>query len=318
MTARDSRDESGVVLGVDAVTDGERNPSMEPIRPERDEVAARKGAKAKPEKPAKGAAPKPERAPRPPKASGKGAWPVVALLIVLLVAVSAVGGWLLYKQNQEVNRLASNLGDAQDWINQSKLSLARFEGQLTETDQELAQSGDKVGDKMAFLESEIRKLWGVAYDRNRKAIKANDDQLAKLQKTLEKADGKLSELTSKLDSQAQKLEQLNTQVARIDKVEEAVSGLRADLGQKVDELGSQVSRQAQQQKLALDEVRARVSALERKLRQQDSQAEVAALRKELGDLKTVVDSIDAFRSQITSRLLQLESRVESKGAAGGQ
>jgi len=70
--------------------------------------------------------------------NGKGGLAAVWLLLIA-VAVAAVAGW--YSQNQRIQALESQLEEADYWARQSKLALARFEGELSETGENLQERG---------------------------------------------------------------------------------------------------------------------------------------------------------------------------------
>lgn len=309
---------------------------MEPIRPDSDEVAARKGDGRK-------AAPRQTAAPdrpgaagvRPPAGSGgsgadgNGA-PRSSLVPLLLLAVVVLGGgWALFQQHQTINQLQSNLGEAEDWINRSKLSMARFEGRLSEADRELLESGSEITEKLKFLDSEMRKLWGVANDRNRKAIEANQKATEFLEKKTDYLDKQGAEQRELLASQTQKLEEAGARAQALQQELAALTERQQALASAVNasteaantlktaqqEIQQQLNSFNQRQTLSLDEVRARVDAMEKRVAAASDQSAVKNLQNNLASLKEIVDSIDASRAQITGRLLQLEERLQA--ASGG-
>lgn len=302
---------------------------MEPIRPDRDEVAARKGGSREPERVA---AERPRRgegrpAPGGTKEGSPARRSVLPLVLVALVAVA--GGWMLLQQHQTIQRLQGNLGEAEDWINRSKLSMARFEGRLSEADRELLESGSQITEKLAFLDSEMRKLWGVANDRNRKSIEANKKAIEFLENKADYLDKQRAEQRQLLTNQREQLEATDGKVDAIERrVAEAVQrqeSLAQNLaanGEAVQalqrshtELQGRVNTVNQRQILSLDELRARLTAVENKVVAAGDRSAVNSLKSQLADLKNIVDSIDASRSQLTGRLLRLEERMQ--GASGG-
>jgi hypothetical protein len=99
---------------------------------------------------------------------------LLGLIVVILIVAAAGAGWVYNEQKQELNVLRVELKDALGFIRQSKLLMARFEGKLSETGVEMTEGDTEAKKKLKFLDSEVRKLWGVAYDRNRKSIGVND------------------------------------------------------------------------------------------------------------------------------------------------
>ncbi|KZZ59394.1 hypothetical protein, partial [Oleiphilus sp. HI0123] len=120
----------------------------------------------------------------PVAASQSSASPlVVSLLLLMLLALGGLS-YLYWQQSQTVVGLEERLSSADEFIGQSKLLLARLEGEVSETGAELMQTGTSAEKKMAFLESEVRKLWGVSYDRNRKTIQGHEKKIEALTKKL--------------------------------------------------------------------------------------------------------------------------------------
>jgi chromosome segregation ATPase len=315
---------------------------MEPIRPDSDEVAARKNDVRRNEK---GAA---ERTPR-----GGGARPrsnrqdgmgkrASFLPLVLIALVVLAGGWMLVQQHQTIQQLQSNLGEAEDWINRSKLSMARFEGRLSEADRELLESGSQITEKLAFLDSEMRKLWGVSNDRNRKAIEANRKATEFLEKKTDYLDKQRAEHRQLLTNQLEQLEVAEEKVQALEQRVAAVAerqqglentiaghsdtvqalqgsvqtlqGTQGQLQETQSQLQGRLTTMNQRQTLSLDELRARLDAMEEQVAAAGDQSAVKHLQEQFASLKNIVDSIDASRSQLTSRLIQLEQRVQ--GAEG--
>lgn len=109
--------------------------------------------------------------------------------LALTASVIALGfAGLLFWQVNEIDTERKALADKLQSAEQRVLSL---EEKLTvtgdESEQSLASLGAQVktlGDDVKENVSEIKKLWGVAYDRNRKAIEQTNNQVATLEKSL--------------------------------------------------------------------------------------------------------------------------------------
>lgn len=74
----------------------------------------------------------------------------------------------------------------------SELKVA--DARIVELEQQLAMTGDEATEsvtalraKLKWADSEIRKLWGVSHDTNRKAISSNKNALAQLKKQVGQA-----------------------------------------------------------------------------------------------------------------------------------
>ena len=116
------------------------------------------------------------------KVSSSGLW--AALLVALIALAAAIFSYWQLMQTQDL------LKNQQTSLKSQQQRIVELENQLALSDDESAQSLVAVSAKLKEANSEIRKLWGVSYDTNRKAIKANKtaiDSQSKRQQTLDKA-----------------------------------------------------------------------------------------------------------------------------------
>src|SRR5690554_4216153 len=137
---------------------------MEPIRPDDDELRAERPVNAperktpaqkKPKLSDEGAGGK-SKPPKPAKCGGEnggegggkggGAGLLALWVLVVVVAIGSVTGW--YSQNQKIEALEGQLEEADYWARQSKLALARFEGDLTETGESLQERGASMAEQI--------------------------------------------------------------------------------------------------------------------------------------------------------------------------
>ena len=197
--------------------------------------------------------------------------PLAPLALVASVIALGLGGllfWQVSTMDQERKSMLATLASAESRI-------AELEQKLTltgdESEQSLATLGAGVKTLRADVEensSEVRKLWGVAYDRNRKAIDDNKKVASSAQaavKSLKTAQQK--ELTA---VQA-KLDELRGELAVLSEVQES-------------------------QQAAFNQTRnvgAEVQALKTDLTSRITANEEA------------INAIDAFRLQVNRRLLEL-------------
>lgn len=314
---------------------------MEPIRPDDDELRADPpigGARKKPE-PAKKHAGQSKKTggdmgndggPRAPQSGsgGNGGGRLGVWLALVLVAAGAGGGW--FTQAQQIEALEGQLEEADYWARQSKLALARFEGDLSETGENLEERGQSIeqklsnqNDRLDTADSEIRKLWAIANERNKKRL---DDHQARLETltgelaqegdarealaasidSLESSlTGELASLKTELEQQIVALKESTEQAdKRLTELNSALDGV----DQLVD---GRIQRFEREQKLGLDGMEGRISALERTVENVADGSAVNSVRTELNRLKETVESIDASRSQLTSRLVRLSERVDN-------
>ncbi|WP_040883697.1 hypothetical protein [Marinobacter nanhaiticus] len=303
---------------------------MEPIRPERDEVrTSSKSAGAGKDKPP--GTPRKQEVLRDRGSNGSGA--TTAILAILLIVAIAAGGWGWYAQGQRIDQMSERLQEADYWARQSKLALARFEGQLSETGETLQEKGSNLSDQIASLDkraetadSEIRKLWAVANERNKEAISANKAALAYLEETTSNMKNQFKETTDNLRADINALQTASEErAAKVEQLAQAVEGIRPRLEQ-VEQTAQQMTNTVEQrldrfgreQDLARQELVARLDSLEDSSGNlQGLRNDLASTRERISQIEGAIDAIDAARAQLNSRLIRLNEEVDGLRAQGG-
>lgn len=301
---------------------------MEPIRPDEDELRASRPERSK-EKKAEKPGGKPKQKPAAARGEGSGArsrsrmlWPAL-----LVLAVVAATGW--WQQQQKLQAMEEQLEEADYWARQSKLALARFEGELSETgetlqerEQTLSQTLEAHAERLDNADSEIRKLWGIAYDRNRKRLDSNEEAVAGLQERVSALGNALPALEKQVSAAVEQVNNNAGQLKDLANGSEQLAGSVSELQERLTAVSDQldaietgVARQLQrfgrEQKLTLDGLESRIGVLKSQLEQLPSGSELQGLRAELAELQQVVESIDSARAQLTSRLVHLSRQVET-------
>lgn len=312
---------------------------MEPIRPDDDELRVEapviKAERDNPgeKKPTAGSRNKNEKTPRASRkrsgdaGTGRGSLAVLWLLLVAF-GCAAVAGW--YSQNQRIKTLESQLEEADYWARQSKLALARVEGELSETGENLEESGATLGEKIAANQSgiktansEIRKLWVVANERNKARLNEHEEQLKELESGLAEDVKALKSLQASVESARTALtadlsalkKESETAVSSLEEASQQLAAQLTELNQQMAEVDQvvegRIRRFEQEQKLSASGVESRLSALEQKSGSAAGQSSVQALQNEVAGLERTVQAIDASRSQLTSRLVRLSEEVNA-------
>ena len=268
---------------------------MDGLRPEVDELDRfkhRATAKAKAE--SKKTNPKKAEA-SVVRASSTSAFSV--FMGLLLVIVLSAFGWYAWQQQQEIDRLNARLGDASGFMDQSKLLIARLEGKLSETGEVLAETGTSAEKKLAFLDSEMRKLWGVSNDRNKKAIEDNQQALSSLEAKFDKLQKSYSAETKALKQElASVTGELNTLLSTAKSFESQVGALTNELSVIRSEQESTVSslkNQLAQQKQLVEGFK------------QDAKSYLERLAK----VDLSVESINVSRRQLNERVVDLDKKL---------
>lgn len=309
---------------------------MEPIRPDDDELRAEAsigGARRRPSD--DGAANTGGRSGR--KHAGKrkggdsgGGRGQVSLLWLLLLIVSglAAGGW--YLQNQRIVALESQLEEADYWARQSKLALARFEGELSETGENLQERGASLSEQIAANDkalktanSEIRKLWVVANERNKARLNEHQERLSDLEQSLTEDVEALASLSVSVDKARSSLssdiasleEQMKTSILSLQEANRQATEQLASLSQQMADVDKVVEdrlrRFEREQKLGIQGMEGRIAALEKQSDGMAGAGSVRSLQNDVASLKRTIEAVDASRSQLTSRLIRLSEEVNA-------
>jgi chromosome segregation ATPase len=315
---------------------------MDSIRPDEDELRAdapiggkvRKTGKSKAaERPASGAGG--GRTPPPPSAGGSGGRPggssggLVWSLLIVLVVVIAGAGWFGWQMHQQVQTMETQVEEADYWARQSKLALARFEGDLSETGENLQETGSDMDERLGGLDTklaeandEIRKLWVLANEKNRPRIASLAEQqdsltgqLETLASDLEATGQSVAELQGRTESLSSTLEQTRQDHQQNGERLQTLSGKLESVNERLGGVDEQVARQLQrfkqEQALTLNGLDSRLEALETgDNRVQALSQQLSATRNRLAEAEQTLESVDASRAQLTSRLVRLQEQVD--------
>lgn len=221
--------------------------------------------------------PRPKKRPKPPPVSGR---PVVVrsplgpLALLLAVGALAFGGYSYWMLMQTQESLASS----QQMIATADLRIQELERQLTISDDESTQSLTAIQANVRENASEIRKLWGVSYDRNRNAIAA-------LQTSVKDLTESISSVDQRVTSGAEEIAKVSDGVTEVTGEVRVLSELLNAQQSAIDSAAG-----ATQQEALIE----RVNALESDL-----------VRRVTGN-EEAIEAIDAFRVQVNRDLQSLK------------
>lgn len=186
------------------------------------------------------------------KGSAGKAWLGIFLALIAL----GVLAWQHWQGQATTLQLVQQLAQQQAAMQQLTQRTQELESVLSATGADLSAAGKKLNDKLEWADSEIRKLWVVAHQRNRPAIEALESKAKQLEQGLSKADEQNLGL----------VKDLNT--------------YKATLKASSDELNVQIKALTQR----LTEVSLTASTLDERLRDQDLRTSVASLEKRVAEL----------------------------------
>ncbi|MDO3381869.1 hypothetical protein [Gilvimarinus algae] len=252
-----------------------KEPTLSGIVPERDDDHPRQD----PQSAGAGRSRSSPSAPEPPPSGGGSGW-VAGLALLLAFAGLGGGGYLAWQLTESNKALVA----AQNRITDLEARLDLNSDQSSET-------VDEIRDKLEWADSEIRKLWGVSHDTNRKKITANEDALAALKKQVgavekDAASARASAASIKRELEG-RLQALSTQLSSATK---AVETLRSSADQ-LQSLSLDVQRLTQQMP-GLRDLASRVKTNEE-----------------------AIAAIDAYRRNLNRDILQLRQQLGTSASS---
>jgi chromosome segregation ATPase len=210
-----------------------------------------------------------------PRSEGGGSGFGVSVLLALLVAGLAGAGWFITTQHQQLTK-------AELALTQADRRLAVLEERLQVTDQVMSESGTEVQSKLGQWESEIRKLWDASKRQNQ---------------TLTNDQAKLKAHDGSIDGMQTAIKDLKSS----DQRQEQVLAQQTAIAQQLATVDQQVKQLISQQRQLVDQVNA--------VRQSLAGLESGLTRRVVANEKAV-EAIDAYRLQLNSRLVDLQTRVD--------
>ncbi|MDO3387093.1 hypothetical protein QWI17_14700 [Gilvimarinus sp. SDUM040013] len=211
-----------------------------------------------------------------PQVVHESSGPGFVAVFALLLAIAGIGG---------SGYLAYTLTESQKALVAAQNRITNLEAQLNLNSNESNETVDQIRDKLEWADSEIRKLWGVSHDTNRKRIQANQEAIAANKRTLSSAEkdaasARAATASLKRDVEAE-LAGLQTQLAS---AQEAMATLTSS-ADRIESLSLDVQR-VMQQMPGLRGLAARVKTNEE-----------------------AIAAIDAYRRSINRDILQLKQQL---------
>jgi septal ring factor EnvC (AmiA/AmiB activator) len=156
------------------------------------------------------------------------------------------------------------------------------------TDETLIDAEKDTDEQIGFWESEIRKLWAVANDRNRKWIKDNEATLAKLTKTLTAIETSNRDLGTAVGRHEAAFKQQQAIIDQLTSMEISIQQMASTQRDIVDRVNS-----ASQSVASLN----------------------AGLAGRVSENEQAVAAIDAYRVQVNTRLADIERKIDNMSGA---
>lgn len=222
------------------------------------------------------------RRPDTKSSGGTGRQIGMNFIMAILLGGLVLAGWFIANQQQMLAEEQSRLSDASQ-------RLQKLENRLSATDSALSQGGQDTKQQINLWESEIRKLWAVSNERNKKWIEGNQAAVKKLNGSL------------------------NGIVASNRDLKAAVGRHETAFAQQQTLVDSLASLELQMQQI----VRGQRDLVDKVNGANQSVASLkASIANKVDDNAEAIASIDAYRVALNSRLADIERRLGGIGGAG--
>lgn len=284
------------------------------LKLDQDEVSDRRPSSSTPKRrlnppPARASVPTGNVVYRKPKLTG------LYILLILILAAAAGAGYWLWQQNLQLREELSG----------TKGKIENLDHQLLAADVSANKQGETVEQTLKNHDSEIRKLWAIAYDTNRKTLSDHSDAITAMQKKLSIMNDAVSTQTQRIAIQGDAFNELEanynkliTSVAEIDKTVKPLTKQLAAVLDKQASLEKEVALQKgndEAQALSLDQASQDIDSLQKKVKSLAnnsaglSAAELSNIKQTLKKYQDAIDSNDAFRSQMNAQMLRLNKQI---------
>ncbi|MCB1615770.1 MAG: hypothetical protein KDI30_07130 [Pseudomonadales bacterium] len=218
-------------------------------------------------------------------------------LLLLFLALLGAQGFYFYKQMQiqnEIHDLAVQ-------------RIVYLENRLSSTDSNLVESAESLAIRIQSMDeslkeahSEIRKLWGVSYDRNKKAIAENVATLSSLEKKIEQQADKLQKHDQQLFDKEKQVVGIQT------KVHEMTGSL-----DRLEGLANEAVHRAEMVSENTEQIKDRLDVLNQSVKQYEelNKSLEKKLVKGLADTDDAIKGIDVYRKSINREIETLREEL---------
>lgn len=201
----------------------------------------------------------------------------INLILAVLVVGLVMAGWFIANQHQLLNEDKVVLADAQ-------VRISTLEDRLRVTDEAMTNTGEATKEQIGYWETEIRKLWAVSNERNRKWIKDNESGLKKQSETISSLQASNRDLSATVGRHESSFRQQQEIIDQLTSLQLQIQQILASQRDMVDKVN--VAQQS-------------VASLQ------------AGLANRVSENEQAVASMDAYRVAVNSRLSNIERRLDT-------
>lgn len=251
------------------MTEDRKEPTLSPLKPDPDDIVRHRQRTSRPQAGAQNGRGGSGQQ-RPVVVRSSKLVPFAFLLAVTGLGLAGFAYWQLLESNKVTEAAVARIAELEE-----RLEMSGDESQASMATMQA---------KLKWADDEIRKLWGVSHDTNRKAIAENKNAIAAANKKVASAESRINSSANELRGEIRKLnDRLAAQQTVIDGVEQTRVQLQKQNQQVTDSL-----REMKQAQVAVQE---RVHKTEQ-----------------------AIDAFDTFRRAVNRDLLELKAQA---GAGAG-
>ena len=226
------------------------------------------------------------------------------LMLLLMVVIGAGGYWGLLHFNQLQKELI-----------QANLRIADLEGLINATDESANKSGaafqaqikkflQEEQQRTKHVNSELAKLWTVAYQRNKPKIAEIDKSVAELGKQTDQLRKQQAQNIAGIDNAVSGFASASTDLAALDQSVQLTTNSLKGLESQM-----QLRDRANQELDSLQDIQ--FSEFEKKLAEIQRNPQVPqALTDSVKEQQQAIDAINSFRKQVNAEMLRLARRID--------
>ena len=214
---------------------------------------------------------------RPAKSRRSGPSFGQGFAVILLVITLTILAWFLANLHQLLQNNKSDISLADSRI-------VVLEDRLRVTDMAMTETGQDTQEQLGLWESEVRKLWVVANERNRRWIKDNEASLDRLAKSLSEVEVVLRNLSSSVSRHNSAFDQQQEIIDQLTSVNLQVKALLDSQRDLIDRVNNTRQGVANMQ---------------------------STLSGRVFENENAIEAIDAYRLQLNNRLNNIEAMLDS-------
>lgn len=244
---------------------------------------------------------------------GKGGSILLTVILLLLVAAGGYLGYLLTQQQATIEQLQQQLNKE---VAQTQARVESLEATLAVTSDSAEQSGQtlqqrlqdlngRAKEKFTHFDSEIAKLWTVAYQRNKPQLEQQAEQLTALEKQLAAAEKSIADTRSQAEKATRELSTLASLKAEQASLEKQFSARIESLGRQLDTFESSLKLESEGRLKVQQELADQLSQLE------GDNGQSAELAQRIRQNEQAIKAIDGTRRQLSQDLLRIRQQLNN-------